>query len=72
MSLKQSLITPQHRPILGQAPTGSGFQQGQPKMMIYMPDFRVKSAAKRLRQVMRELGVDALPQPDGAILGRIN
>ena len=41
-------------------------------MMIYMPDFRVKSAAKRLRKVMHELGIDALPQPDGAILGRIN
>ena len=25
-------------------------------MMIYMPDFRVKSAAKRLRKVMHELG----------------
>src|SRR6476660_8437406 len=28
MSLKRSLITRQHRPILGQTPTGSGFRQG--------------------------------------------
>ena len=31
MSLKRSLITRQHRPILGQTPTGSGFRQGQPR-----------------------------------------